>query len=63
MVCFRSKRRSSAEKGALALAACKTLGIPSKQRPSSILQPESIDSWQQGLRGRFFAVLCTDKHC
>ena len=25
------------------------------------LQPESIDSWQQGLRGRFFAVLRIDE--
>ena len=38
-----------------------TSGYFASSSLASFLQPESIDSWRQGLRGRFFAVLGTDE--
>ena len=59
---FRFKNRFEGLKKPAALAACNTLATASTSR-ASFLQPESIDSWRQRLRGRFFAVLRTDENC
>ena len=59
VVCFRSKRRSSAEKKAHELAVCKTLASKAAVVDAD-LQPESIDSSQRCCK-RHFSHCCAQK--